>query len=69
MIDKNATVKQQVKSKINWLGTAVLIAGFVQANIDSLAPFVGEYLGLVNIGLGVLIIVARQVTTGAVSEK
>lgn len=69
MIDKNATLKQQAKSKINWLGTAVLAMGVVQSNIDSLGPYVGEHLGLVNMGLGVAIVVARQVTTKPVSAK
>lgn len=69
MIDKKATIKQQLKSKTNHLGTALFGLVFLQANFPRLESYLQEYSNIVFIALGLSIIVLRQITTKPVSEK
>ena len=62
-------MNKQMKSKTNWLGTAVLILGTIQTGLPEVAHYLGDKMGLINMGIGVAIIILRQLTTQPISEK
>lgn len=66
----NPTLKGSLLSKTIWLGAAVTVMGYVQANIELISQFIPpKYVGAANMALGVLIILARTVTTQSLSDK
>lgn len=65
-----ATWRGAARSKTVYLGLAVTIMGYLQANAQTLAPFVRpEILGLINLGLGAAIIVVRFLTHESLEDK
>jgi hypothetical protein len=69
-MSKKATAVGAAKSKLVWLGLAVLVMGQVQTQMDVLSPFVPEkWIGLANSLLGIAIMVARFFTTESLTEK
>lgn len=66
----NPTLKGSLKSKLMWLGLAISICGYVQANLQTLAPFIPpKYFGLVGMALGGLVMLARYFTTESLEDK
>lgn len=62
--------KGAAKSKLMWLGLAVLVMGEVQRNADVLAAFIPhEWMGIFTSALGLGIMVARFFTTESLEEK
>lgn len=69
-MDVNPTLKGSLISKTVWLGAAVTVMGYIQANIDMISQFIPQkYVGAANMALGVLIIIARTVTTQSLADK
>lgn len=65
-----SVIRGSVKSKIIWLGLFVVVGGYVQANKETLAPFIPpKYFGLLDMALGAALIVARFFTTQSLAEK
>ena len=71
-------VKGSLKSKINWLGLAVIVLSYLQTNMGSiktilapvLAPAYTEaIMGLIGMAVGMAIIVARFFTSETLHEK
>lgn len=62
-------IAQRISSKTYWLGLAVLALGFLESNIAQLDVFLGEYSGPVKIGIGLLILIMRELTKVPLSEK
>lgn len=66
----NPTLKGATRSKTVYLGLAVAVLGYLQANIGHLSPFIKpEYLGLANVLLGASVIVVRFVTDQSLAAK
>jgi hypothetical protein len=74
----NATLKGSIKSKINWLGLAVIVLGYLQSGLGNLRvilmPFIKPelleaLLGLISMAVGIAIIVARFFTEDSLAEK
>lgn len=66
----NPTLAGSIKSKLMWLGLAISSFGYLQANLQALAPFIPEkYFGLVNMALGGLVMLARYFTTESLADK
>ena len=62
-------VKQRLKSKTYWLGTFILLLGFVQDNFPLISQYLGEHQGAVKVLIGLLIIAMRELTKEPLSEK
>ena len=62
-------VKQQAKSKTNWVGVAVACMGVLETNVHMLQDTLGQYYGMTYIALGMVMIVLRNVTTTAIGDK
>jgi hypothetical protein len=66
----NPTVKGSLKSKLMWLGAAVSVMGYIQANIQLISNFIPqEYIGAANMALGLAIMIARYFTTESLEDK
>lgn len=66
----NPTLIGSIKSKLMWLGLAVSIMGYVQANMETLAQYIPQkWVGLANVGLGLAIMIARTFTTQSLTDK
>lgn len=66
----NSTLAGSLKSKLMWLGLAISMFGYLQANLAMLSAFIpAKYFGLVNMGLGALVMLARFFTTESLSDK
>lgn len=66
----NPTLKGSLKSKLMWLGLTIGVCGYVQANLQTLAPFIPQkYFGLVGMALGGLVMLARYFTTESLEDK
>jgi hypothetical protein len=66
----NKTTSGAVRSKTIWLGGAVAVLGYVQANISLFAPWLDpKYIGLGNVLLGVAVIVVRFYTDSSLADK
>ena len=59
-------MKSQIRSKTNWAGVLVIALGVVETNAPMLRDLLGEWYGLTYIGIGVAMVILRQVTTGPV---
>ena len=59
----------QLKSKTNWAGVAVACLGIVEMNAPLIQEMLGQWYGLTYIGIGVAMVVLRNLTTTPVSEK
>ena len=70
-MDIRAAAKGAARSKTVYLGLAVTVLGYLQANVSLLAG-VGikpEHLGLVNLTLGLAVILVRFVTDQSLVDK
>lgn len=66
----NPMVRGATRSKTIWLGFAITVMGYLQANIHTLAPWVDEkWIGLGNMMLGLAVMVVRFYTDSALGEK
>lgn len=62
-------VKQRLKSKTYWLGLAVLILTYAQANFALISQYVGEHQNAINFVIGFLILFFREITKEPLSKK
>jgi hypothetical protein len=63
-------VKGAAISKTVWFGLALTVFGFLQNQGDVWAVFVDpKYVGLLNMGIGLVVIVLRFFTTTSLTEK
>lgn len=67
--DIKKAVKDRAISKTYWFGLALMALGYVQDNFSMLESFLGEYSGLVYIGIGLVVLILRERTTQSLSEK
>ena len=64
------TTRGAIRSKTIWLGFAVTMFGYLQANIHTLAPWVDQkYIGLTNMLLGMTIMAVRFYTDQSLAAK
>ena len=69
-MDIRAAAKGATRSKTVYLGLAITVMGYLQANVNALAPFIRpEYLGTVSMGLGLAVILVRFVTDQSLADK
>ena len=61
-------MKSQIKSRTNWAGVLVMALGVVETNAPMLRDLLGDWYGLTYIGIGVAMVILRQVTTGPVGH-
>ena len=70
MMDMKATAAGAARSKTVYLGLAVMVLGYLQANIGVIAPYVKpEILGLANVAIGTAIIITRFFTDQSLADK
>lgn len=62
-------VKDRALSKTYWFGIGLMSLSYVQDNFTMVETFLGEYSGLVYIGIGLAALVLREYTTKSLSEK
>jgi hypothetical protein len=66
----NATLKGSMQSRLVWLGLITTVLGYIQANIGMIQRAIpDEYFGYVTMGIGILTIVFRFMTTTSLAEK
>lgn len=66
----NPTVRGAATSKTIWLGFAITVMGYLQANTHTLAPWIDEkWIGLGNMMLGLAVMIVRFYTDRALGEK
>lgn len=68
-VEPQMLVKQRAKSKTYWLGMAIVMLSFAQANFAQIAAFMGEYSSAVNFCIGMAICVMRELTKSSLSAK
>ena len=56
-------MKKRHLSKTNWYGMLILSLGFLQTEFPRLEAVLGENAGVVYIGIGLSIIILRELTT------
>lgn len=56
-------MKARWKSKTNLFGAAILALGVVQSNFPQIQDQLGNKAGFVYIGIGVLIVILRELTS------
>lgn len=58
------------RSKTIWLGFMIMMMGYLQANIATLAPWVEQkYIGLANMLLGLFVMIVRFYTDQSLADK
>jgi hypothetical protein len=66
----NPTAQGAVRSKAIWLGFLIMLMGYLQANIATLAPWVDQkYIGLGNMLLGLFVMIVRFYTDQSLADK
>lgn len=60
---------QRANSKAYRLGMAVAVLGYAQENFDMIAPLIGAAGGWVTFGIGIAIIIVRELTNAPLSQK
>jgi hypothetical protein len=66
----NPVVKGARKSKTVWLGFIIMLFGYMQANLHTLAPWVDQkYIGLSNMLLGLAVMIVRFYTDQSLADK
>lgn len=64
------TVIGASRSKTIWLGFAITLFGYLQANVHTFAPWIDQkYVGLLNMLLGMGVIVVRFYTDQSLADK
>jgi len=59
----------RLKSKTNLVGIAIAILGVVEMNAPLLQEILGKWYGLTYIGIGITMVILREVTKVPVTEK
>ena len=62
-------IKQRLKSKTNLMGMAIAALGVVQANFPQIQSALGDNAGFAYVGIGVIMVIMRELTTQPVGEK
>jgi hypothetical protein len=66
----NPIVKGAVKSKINWLALSLVVLGYMETKQDVLIQYVPQHWqGLVTMGIGAAVAVARFFTSESLADK
>lgn len=60
-------MKPRIKSKTNWVGVLIAVLGIVEVNALMLQDLLGQWYGLTYIGIGVAMVVLREMTTEPVA--
>lgn len=63
------TIKGAKRSKTMWFAYAVIIFGYLDSNVSVLQGALGPYYGYAFIGIGLVNVVLRAVTTKALADK
>lgn len=67
---EQGTIKGASQSKTVWLGFTIMVMGYLQANIGTLAPWVDQkYIGLGNMLLGLFVMIVRFYTDRSLADK
>jgi len=60
---------QRLKSRTNLTAIAIGIVGVIETNAPMLQELLGKWYGLTFIGIAVLMVILREITTEPVTEK
>lgn len=58
-----------MKSRTIWVNTLIAVLGFLELNLHLVQQNLGDWYGLTFIGIGILGIYLRAVTTKPLSER
>jgi len=60
---------QRLKSNTNKAAALIAILGVVQTNFPQIQAQLGDYAGFTYIGIGILMVVLREITTKPIAER
>ena len=60
---------KRLKSRTNLTGLAIAVLGVVEMNAPMIQELLGKWYGLTYIGIGVAMVILREITTKPVTEK
>ena len=60
---------QRLKSKTNVTAAIIAALGIMQTNFPQIQAQLGEYAGFTYIGIGMLMVVLRELTVKPITEK
>jgi hypothetical protein len=66
---RKVTMNPRLKSKTNLTAIAIAVLGVVETNAPMLRDLLGEWYGLTYVGIGVAMVILREVTKTPVTEK
>ena len=62
-------IMQRLKSKTNRAAILISVLGIVQTNFPQIVAQLGDYAGFTYIGIGILMVVLRELTVKPITEK
>ena len=62
-------IKQRAKSKTYYFGLAIMVLGYAEANFSVIQNLFGTNAGYVNCGIGLAILVLRELTKTPLNQK
>lgn len=62
-------IKQRLRSKTYYLGLVIMVLGYLEQNAALLKTMLGDYYGLFVMGVGVAVLVLREITKEPIDAK